>query len=73
MFQSLFFNKVAGCRPPTLLKRDLGTFFSVNVAKCLRISFLQNNPGKLHLTARTCTRDRYRDNYIYVLCNVKLE
>ena len=37
---SLFFNKVAGLRPATLLKRDSGTGFPVNFAKFLRTPFL---------------------------------
>ena len=36
MFQSLFLNKVAGCRPPTLLKRDLGTFFFCECCKMFK-------------------------------------
>ena len=35
--QSLFFNKVAGLRPTTLLKRDSNTCFPVNFVKFLRI------------------------------------
>ena len=35
--QSLFFNKVAGLRPTTLLKRDSNTCFPVNFVKILRI------------------------------------
>ena len=41
--QSLFFNKVAGLRPVTLLKRrPWHRCFPVNFAKFLRIPFLQN-------------------------------
>ena len=41
--QSLFFNKVAGFRPATLLKKRLWyRCFLLNFAKLLRIPFLQN-------------------------------
>ena len=41
--QSLFFNKVTGLRPVTLLKKRLWRrCFSVNFAKFLRTHFLQN-------------------------------
>ena len=41
--QSLFFNKVAGLRPATLLKKRLWRrCFSVNFAKFIRTPFLQN-------------------------------
>ena len=41
MCQSLFFNKVAGMRPATLLKKDtLAQLFSVNFVKFLGILFL---------------------------------
>ena len=53
--QSLFFNKVAGLRPTTVLKRKLWhRCFSMNFAKILRITFLQNTSGLLLLTL---TRD----------------
>ena len=41
------FNKVAGLSPGTLFKLDPGKkcFFSVNFAKYLRTSFLQNTFG----------------------------
>ena len=48
--QSVFFNKVAGLRPATLLKKRLRhRFFSVNVAKFLRTPSLQNTSGRLLL------------------------
>ena len=48
--QSLFFNKVAGLRPATLLKKRLWhRCFPVNFAKFLRTPFLQNTPGRLLL------------------------
>ena len=46
--QSLFFNKVTGLRPATLLKKRLWhRCFPVNFAKFLRTPFLQNTSGKL--------------------------
>ena len=44
--QSLFFNKVAGLRPATLLKKRLWhRRFPVNFVKFLRTPFLQNTSG----------------------------
>ena len=46
--QSLFFNKVAGLRPATLLKKRLWhSCFPVNFVKFLRTPFLQNTSGRL--------------------------
>ena len=48
--QSPFFNKVAGLRPPTSLKKRLWhRCFPVNFAKFLRAPFLQNTSGWLLL------------------------
>ena len=48
--QSLLFNKVAGLRPATLLKKRLWhRCFSVNFAKFLTTPFLQNTSGRLLL------------------------
>ena len=48
--QSFFFNKVAGLRPATLLKKRLWhRYFPVNFAKFLRTPFLQNTSGRLLL------------------------
>ena len=48
--QSLFFNKVAGLKPATLLKkRLLHRCFPVNFANFLRTLFLQNTSGRLLL------------------------
>ena len=48
--QSLFFNKVAGLRPATLLKKRLWhRCFPMSFAKFLRIPFLQNTSGRLLL------------------------
>ena len=49
--QSLFFNKVVGLRPATLLKKRLWhRCFPVNFAKSLRTPFLQNMSGQLLLS-----------------------
>ena len=49
--QSLFFNKVAGLRPATLLKKRLWhRCFPVNFVKFLRTPFLQNTSGRLLLS-----------------------
>ena len=48
--QSLFFNKVAGLTPATLLKkRHWHWCFPVNFVKFLRTPFLQNTSGRLLL------------------------
>ena len=48
--QSLFFGKVIGLRPATLLKKRLWhRRFPVNFAKLLRTPFLQNTSGRLLL------------------------
>ena len=48
--QNLFFNKVAGFRPATLLKKRLWhRCFSVNFVRFLRALFLQNTFGRLLL------------------------
>ena len=50
LYQSLFFNKVAGLRPETLLQKRLWhRCFPVNFAKLLRTPFLQNTSGRLLL------------------------
>ena len=52
--QSLFFNKVAGLSPATLLKTSLWRkCFPVNFAKFLRTPFLQNTSGRLPLFLTT--------------------
>ena len=51
--QSLFFNKNAGVRPTTLLKRRLWhRCFPVNFVKFLRTPFLQNISGRLLLDSK---------------------
>ena len=48
--QSLFFNKIAGLRPATLLKKTLWQrCFPVNVPKILRTAFPQNTSRRLLL------------------------
>ena len=48
--QSLFFNKVLGLRPATLLKKRLWYRCSpVDFAKFLRTPFLQNTSGRVRL------------------------
>ena len=50
LWQSFFFNKVAGLRPATLLKKRLWhSCFPVKFAKFLRTPFLQNASGRLLL------------------------
>ena len=50
LWQSLFFNKVAGLRSETLLKKRLWhRCFPVKFAKSLRKRFLQNTSGRLLL------------------------
>ena len=50
--QSLFFNKVAGLRPATLLKKRLWLrCFPVNFAKFSKQPFLQNTSGLLLVTS----------------------
>ena len=57
--QSLFFNKVAGLRPATLLKeRNCHRCFPVNFAKFLRTPFLQNTFGRLLLNPELFLEDK---------------
>ena len=69
--QSLFFNKVAGLRPATLLKKRLWhRCFPVNFVKFLRTPFLQNTFGRLLLKILTlsivfvCRKRIFRNNLI---------
>ena len=53
--QNLFFDKVAGLRPETLLKKRLcHRCFPMNFAEFLRTPFLQNTSGRLLLALHTC-------------------
>ena len=55
--QSLFFDKVAGLRPATLLKKNLWRrWFPVNFTKFLRPPFSWNTFGRLLLPIRQCTQ-----------------
>ena len=48
LYQSLFFNKVTGLKPASLLKKRLWhNIFPVNFVKFLRRPFLQNTSGRL--------------------------
>ena len=48
--QGLFFNKVKGLRPATLLKKRIWhRYFPVNYTKFLRTNFLKNTSGRLFL------------------------
>ena len=52
--QGLFFNKVTGLRPATLLKKRLWhRCFLVNFVKFLRTPFLQNTSGRLLLDRKS--------------------
>ena len=58
--QSLFFNKVAGLRPATLLKkRHWNSCFPVNFLKFLRTPFLQNTSGRLLLILQNSGRKTF--------------
>ena len=48
--QSLFFNKVAGPSPATLLKKTLAQLFPVNFVKFPRTPFYRTHPGDCFLT-----------------------
>ena len=57
---SLYFNKVVGLTPATLLKKRLQhRCFPVNFANFLRTLFLQNNSGRLHLHGHKFSRLRH--------------
>ena len=61
--QSLFFNKVAGFRPATLLKKRLWReCFPVNFAKFLKTSFLENTSGRLLLTTLIYFTEDYSEH-----------
>ena len=57
--QSLFFNKVAGLRPATLLKKRLRhRCFPVNFVRFLRTHFLQNTSGRPLLQCKVSKTDK---------------
>ena len=59
LWQTLFFNKVAGITPANLLKEKLcQRCFPVNFAKFLRTHFLQNTTGRLLLELFMTIRQR---------------
>ena len=75
--QSLFFNKVAGLKLATLLKKRLCySYLLVNFAKFLRIHFLQNTSGRLLLNVLfTCNLPcafTWYDNFtnLEILCPI---
>ena len=72
--QRLFFITVAGLRPATLLKKRLGhKCFPVNLAKFLRIPFLQNTSGRLLLTKNFfLTLRRFFEHYLVFASSQKL-
>ena len=56
LFQSLFFNKIAGMRPATLLKkRLLGQVLSCEFCKISKNTFLYKTPIKLRVHENSCT------------------
>ena len=62
--QSLFFNKVAGLRSATLLKKKLWyRCFPVKFAKFLRTPFVQNTSGRLSYKER-----RYHTKFLEGCC-----
>ena len=66
---SLFFNKVAGLRPATLLKNRLWhRCFPVNFAKFLRTTFLQNTSGRLLLSlwSFVCNLQKFKTSGIFM-------
>ena len=67
--QSLYFNKVAGLRPATLLKKRLWhSCFPVNFAKFLRTPFLQNSSRRLLLN-QFQQSDAFHIETSYLICN----
>ena len=71
LWQSLFFDKVAGLRSATSLKKRLWhRCFPVNFAKFLRTSFLQNTSGRLLLTLVTLENSVVEEVSFY---NVRLK
>ena len=75
--QSLFFNKVAGLRPATLLKKRLWhRCFPVNFPKFLGTPFLQNTSRRLLLkfsTKKFFTLTRRSQLKMIITCSVNSE
>ena len=64
--QSLFFNKVPGLRPATLLKkRPWHRYFPVNSAKFLRTLFLRNTSGRLLLSSKCMSPNYFSEKADY--------
>ena len=64
LHQSLFFNKISGLKPATLLKKGLWyRCFPVNFAKILITPFLQKTSGQLPLKLRSS----YFENFLLVV------
>ena len=64
---SLFFNKVVGLRPATLLKKRLWhKCFPVNFVKFLRTPFLQNTSGRLLLSRYLMARQS--ESWLQIQC-----
>ena len=77
LWLSLFFNKVAGLRPATLLKkRSITVAFSVNFAKSLRGPFLQKTSKQLLLTKKKLIWKVFKSCFkvgpsvIYTFCKI---
>ena len=70
LYQSLFFNKVAGLRPATVLKKRFWyRCFPVNFVKFLRIPILQNTSGRLlPMIYITLDKSQYGQDYLYLTC-----
>ena len=77
LYQTLFFNKVAGLKPATLLKKRLWLkCFPVNFAKVFRTPFLQNNSGRLLLklevnALRRSYQEALKKHEMYHVCLLK--
>ena len=64
LYQSLVFNKVAGLRPATLLKKRLWhRCFTKNFAKFLRTPFLRNTSGRLLLQVASYQQSRAKTHF----------
>ena len=74
LYQSLFFNKVAGLSPATLLKKRLWyRCFPVKFAKFLKTPFLQITYGRLLLTKVVKLFFPTKVNFMGGFCTVRIE
>ena len=65
--QSLFFNKVAGLRPATLLKKRLWhRCFPVNFEKFLRTPFVQNTSGGCFWKKKDFKKECFNTFYLFM-------